>query len=200
MMERKEKKQRIIDAARQCFARYGYEKTTMEDIGKQVGLNKTSLYHYFNNKDKIFSKVILQERIEYFETIRLKLKSKKKCNEIILTYLKERLLFLAKVPSLASLSIEMILKKHHVFEEQNDFFYKAELAFLNEIIKDCIEKGQFKECDSYQVAQSIITIADALKMKAVENLNVTHITEINFSEFSDELLYTVSLILDGLKK
>ncbi|MFX1259749.1 MAG: TetR/AcrR family transcriptional regulator, partial [Promethearchaeota archaeon] len=115
-MKRNEQKQRIIDAARLCFARYGYEKTTMEDIGNQVGLNKTSLYHYFNNKEKIFSKVILQERAEYFEAIQLKLKNIKKCSEIILTFLKERLLFFAKVPILASLTIETIRKNHHIFQ------------------------------------------------------------------------------------
>ncbi|MFX1500676.1 MAG: TetR/AcrR family transcriptional regulator [Promethearchaeota archaeon] len=199
-MKRIEQKKRIINAARQCFARYGYEKTTMEDIGRQVGLNKTSLYHYFNSKEKIFSMVILQERTEYFEAIQLKLKNIKKCSEIILTFLKERLLFFAKVPTLASLTIETIRKTHHIFKEQNNFVHKVEIEFLSKIIEDCIENGQFKECDSYQVAQSIITIADALKMKAVENLNVIHITEIDFSEFSDELIYTVSLILDGLKK
>ncbi|MFX1259476.1 MAG: TetR/AcrR family transcriptional regulator [Promethearchaeota archaeon] len=199
-MTRNKQKQRIIDAARLCFARYGYEKTTMEDIGNQVGLNKTSLYHYFNNKEKIFSKVILQEKTEYFQAIQTKMKNLNKCSEIILTFLKERLLFFAKVPILASLTIETIRKNHHIFQEQSEFFYEVEVEFLCEIIKECVQKGQFNECNSYKVAQSIITIADALKMKAVENLNVSHITEIDFSEFSDELLYTVSLILNGLKK
>lgn len=199
-MNRKEQKQKIIEAARQCFAQYGYEKTTMEDIGKLVGLNKTSLYHYFKNKDKIFSEVILQEKAEYFEAIQSKLKSIKKCNEIILTFLEERLLFFSKVPTLTSITIETIRKKQHIFEELSNFFYKVEIEFLSEIIKDCIEKGEFNECNSHRVAQSIITIAEAIKMKAVKNLNITHIAEVDFSEIIDELVYTISLILDGLKK
>ena len=199
-MKLKEQKKKIISAARECFARYGYEKTTMEDIGNQVGLNKTSLYHYFDNKDKIFTEVILQEKIEYFEAMQSKIKNIKKCDNVILTYLEERLLFFPKVPTLASITIETIRKKQIIFEQLSNFFFKVEIEFLSDIIKDCIKKGEFKECDPFRVAQSIITVADAIKMKMVKNVNITRIADINFSEINDELIFTVSLMLNGLKK
>ena len=59
-MDTSPKKQEILKAASECFARFGYEKTTLDDIGKMVGLNKASLYYYYKNKEDIFAEVVLQ--------------------------------------------------------------------------------------------------------------------------------------------
>ncbi len=59
--KRVNKRHRILQAASEVFARYGYDKTTLEDIGKKCGLNKASLYHYFRNKEDIYVQVIMVE-------------------------------------------------------------------------------------------------------------------------------------------
>jgi AcrR family transcriptional regulator len=199
-MKRKEQKKKIIDAARLCFARFGYEKTTMEDIGRQVGLNKTSLYHYFKNKDKIFNEVVLKEKTDYFDAIQSKLKRLKGCTEKILTFLEQRLYFFLNVPVLASITVETIQKKQPIFQQLDEFLSKLDAEFLSDIIIECINKGELRECDSLRISQNILTVSDAIKMKAVKNVDVFKITDINFSKINEEIVFTVSLILDGLKK
>jgi AcrR family transcriptional regulator len=51
----------IMDASRDLFARFGYKKTTMEDIALTLRKGKSSLYYYFKNKDEIFQAVISLE-------------------------------------------------------------------------------------------------------------------------------------------
>jgi ribosome-binding protein aMBF1 (putative translation factor) len=41
-MVRSKKEKKILQVAKECFARFGYEKTTLEDIGRMSGLNKAS--------------------------------------------------------------------------------------------------------------------------------------------------------------
>jgi AcrR family transcriptional regulator len=48
----------ILDASRDLFARFGYKKTTMEDIAMALRKGKSSLYYYFKNKEEIFQAVI----------------------------------------------------------------------------------------------------------------------------------------------
>lgn len=48
----------ILNVARDLFAKYGYKKTTMEDIAQALGKGKSSLYYYFKNKEEIFQAVI----------------------------------------------------------------------------------------------------------------------------------------------
>ena len=40
------RKEAILDVAREMFTKVGYEKTTLDKIGKAVGLSKQSLYYY----------------------------------------------------------------------------------------------------------------------------------------------------------
>lgn len=47
----------ILEAAKSCFLRYGYGKTSLDDIAKQAGLSRPLLYRKFANKEAIFSAV-----------------------------------------------------------------------------------------------------------------------------------------------
>ena len=60
-MKATEKRIKILEAAKSCFTQFGYEKTTLEDIGKKLGLNNSSLYYYFKNKEEIFTAVVVKE-------------------------------------------------------------------------------------------------------------------------------------------
>ncbi|MCS7257983.1 MAG: TetR/AcrR family transcriptional regulator, partial [candidate division WOR-3 bacterium] len=56
------KKEQILKAAGEVFARYGLSKTTIEDIAKAAGVGKSSIYYYFENKDEIF-KAVIEEQV-----------------------------------------------------------------------------------------------------------------------------------------
>ena len=47
-------RQRILDAAYTLFARYGFKRTSMEDIAAEAGLSRAALYLQFHNKEDIF--------------------------------------------------------------------------------------------------------------------------------------------------
>jgi AcrR family transcriptional regulator len=47
----------ILEAAKICFLRFGYGKTSLDDIAKEAGLSRPLLYRKFANKEAIFSAV-----------------------------------------------------------------------------------------------------------------------------------------------
>ena len=49
-----ETRNRILEAAEQCFARYGYDSTGVAEICKTAGISKGALYHHFPSKQAIF--------------------------------------------------------------------------------------------------------------------------------------------------
>jgi AcrR family transcriptional regulator len=53
-------KAEIKEAARHLFMKYGFFKTTMEDIAKAVKKGKSTLYYYYKSKDEVFLDVINQ--------------------------------------------------------------------------------------------------------------------------------------------
>ena len=48
------KRNAILAAAFTQFSRYGFRRTSMEDIAKETGTSRASLYSYFENKEEIF--------------------------------------------------------------------------------------------------------------------------------------------------
>lgn len=49
-----EKSELILDAAIKLFRHYGYRRTSMEDIAREAGVAKGTLYLYFESKDQLF--------------------------------------------------------------------------------------------------------------------------------------------------
>jgi len=59
---RLEKRQRALDAALRVFAKKGYTAATMDAIAAEAGLTKPTLYQYFQNKDELFSQMLIAAR------------------------------------------------------------------------------------------------------------------------------------------
>ena len=49
--------ERILAAAEVCFARYGFRKTAMQDIAREAGLSRRSVYRHFPDKAALFNEV-----------------------------------------------------------------------------------------------------------------------------------------------
>jgi TetR/AcrR family transcriptional regulator len=58
-MKMTDKRQKIIEAALQVFARFGYEKATIKQIAGEAGLSTPSLlYWYFKDKEELFQTML----------------------------------------------------------------------------------------------------------------------------------------------
>ncbi|QJD86686.1 TetR/AcrR family transcriptional regulator [Cohnella herbarum] len=53
-----DKKKQILDAAIRCFARKGFNATSIQEIVDELGMAKGSIYFYFKSKDDLFVSVI----------------------------------------------------------------------------------------------------------------------------------------------
>jgi TetR/AcrR family transcriptional regulator len=58
--EKEQRKTGIIDAAGRLFFSRNYEDVSMDDIAREVELNKATIYLYFKNKETLFATIVLQ--------------------------------------------------------------------------------------------------------------------------------------------
>lgn len=56
----KQRRQQILDAAIACFARKGFQQTTMADIAAQAGVSDTLAYRYFSGKEELIVEAVRQ--------------------------------------------------------------------------------------------------------------------------------------------
>jgi len=84
-------KSKLLEEARSIFARYGYNKTTVDDIAKAAGKGKSTFYYYFKSKEEIFKAVIEKEanlfRAKLIESISIEANPHEKVKNYILTRL-----------------------------------------------------------------------------------------------------------------
>ncbi|GCF93217.1 TetR family transcriptional regulator [Enterococcus florum] len=58
--EHETRRTEIIDTAEEFFLTKGYEKTTINDILKKIGIAKGTFYHYFKSKEEVMDAVIMR--------------------------------------------------------------------------------------------------------------------------------------------
>lgn len=56
--EKEARRQAILDAARECFFRDGFDATTISQIADNVELSTGTLYLYFKNKEEIYVSIL----------------------------------------------------------------------------------------------------------------------------------------------
>ncbi len=61
MLDRDEVKEAIVNVARHIFSRFGFKKTTMDEIAVASRKGKSSIYYYFASKEEIFQAVVEKE-------------------------------------------------------------------------------------------------------------------------------------------
>ena len=54
-------KERIIAKAREQFFRYGVKSVTMDDIARELGISKKTIYQHFEDKDAIVHQLMMAE-------------------------------------------------------------------------------------------------------------------------------------------
>jgi len=53
--------QNIVSQVKKMFSQYGIKSITMDDISRELGISKKTLYQYINNKDELVQQVIEYE-------------------------------------------------------------------------------------------------------------------------------------------
>lgn len=56
------KREQILDGARRCFLRLGFEGSSMNEITAEAGVSKGTIYVYFESKEELFIELIKRER------------------------------------------------------------------------------------------------------------------------------------------
>ena len=84
-------RQKLVDVARQLFAKNGMERTTMNDIAMASGKGRRTLYTYFKSKEEVYNAVIESELERLSDVLDVvaakKIRPQEKIIELIYTHL-----------------------------------------------------------------------------------------------------------------
>ncbi len=193
------KKEEILEAATNLFAVYGYSKTTLDDIAKMLGMKKTSLYYYFENKEQLFREIITMEIHEHFaaqeKILVKKIKASKKIEEILI----ELMYFVRKRTMKYSVRLETYLEFGRIIRTQFSELRERQLKLLKELIEEGIEKGEFRKVKAQTVAEDLDELVLAMINNAYIVSGETFIKNVDFEPIVKKIKRVIKYVLEGIK-
>jgi len=154
----------IIGIASEVFARFGFKKTTVDDIAQALRKGKSSIYYYFKSKDEIFEAVVDREadvlRKKVKEIQKSSLNAMQKLREVI----KLRMEIVREMANYYSLLKNNDLSNLTFAEKLRNKFNDEEVVIVKQLLQEGIETGLFKVKDTELSAIAIITAMRGLEI------------------------------------
>ena len=190
------RREQILEAATSVFARLGVHKARMDDIVEEAGLSKGAVYWYFKSKDEITKSILdwflSRELVEFQE----QLKRDGSVRDRFITmihHLMTELEQYSKVMPIAYEFYALATRESHVRKALNDYYHQYLWSF-EELVKQGIKSGEFREIDAKRTAVSIIALLEGLTL-----LWVIGVLQADNKELHVLAEAGLILILDGLK-
>ncbi len=141
-------KERILDIAKERFDRFGYKKTTLDEICRDGKFSKKTVYEHFIDKEDLFSALFIRETLaarkvifERLGDIPDPLERLKELARISLCYFKDDS-FLTRV-----LKDQDSLFMPFMKVEYTSFVENGITGIIAGIIKEGIDQGRFRKVD-----------------------------------------------------
>lgn len=157
-------KEMIINAASIAFSKFGYKKTTLDDIASLINIGKTAIYYYFKNKDDIFQEVIKKEAEKLKEALLSAIKNETQPVEKFKIYVFTRMVFLENISNYYSVLKHELFERLQFINQNRTEIDKAELQIVSEILREGVEKKDFNISNIPQTALIIITTLKGLEI------------------------------------
>ena len=189
---KEERREQILSAAITCFAEKGYYEASMDDIAKAANLSKGSLYWHFKSKRELFQGLVERWLQEFTESLGATLEHATTAGEKLNMMIDALKRNAAALPELARAQLEFyaLAMRDEEFKAWLHENYATDSQFLESIVKEGIESGEFREVPSGAVARMIMAYLDgALLHREIND------PEASASTVLDEVSDTLRILL-----
>ena len=139
------KKDMVIQKARELFTKYGYKKVSMDEIAREAGVTKKTVYTYFSSKEELF-KYFIQEELDNMKKIVEDIEKEdldffEAVHQIIfqlIKYKNKRQFFKLMTNEAEVLKSSIASKSLNLIDEQIQ-------SYIYDIVKNAMDKGYIKK-------------------------------------------------------
>ena len=181
----------IVQSATKYFSKFGFYKTTMDEIAKHIHKAKGVLYYYFKGKEELFNEVLKQE----LNAVKIELKKIVDAENDSLITLKEytltRLRLLHKAVNYhETLKADFFEKYLFVKDVREDF-----TEFEREQLTIILERGKTEGYLDFRNINSTISIF----MMVINGIEMPLYLQEKYSEYESTIYELSSMIVNSLR-
>jgi len=187
-------KQQILDAAKEVLKKWGFHKSTMEDIAKVAGKGKSTLYYYYKSKEEIFDAAARQEIEQSFrlalEAVQQVSKSSKKLRTYINTIFQE----MSKRAGFYTVFAQEVREDSKLIARIVTDYNNIELKIIKDILSLGKANNEFSFSEDAEVERAAFIITLMLR-----NLQMEFIVNHTIDDLGAHTNMISHLLLNGLK-
>lgn len=157
-----QKRQTILDAAKQIFQDSGFETSSMDDIATRAGASKATVYSYFPSKDALFMEVLLEAGRAHGEAAFGELLASEDLAEGLRRLAKRQLEFIA-TPGAMALA-RLAITEGARSDLGREFYAHGPAMMMEQLarhLEGAIRKGQLRDEDPKTMAQYLVALYEA---------------------------------------
>jgi len=148
-------KEAVIAAARALFAHFGHTKTSVEEIAREAGLSKATVYNYFGGKEAIVAGVIEYERKAMVETLRRAVDEAPDPLMALKTFFLTRIREVQRHHKTYRTGREELIRHMPQVARAIERNRREERAIIEGILKEGIERGIFRSVDDISLTADL---------------------------------------------
>ena len=156
-------KELIIEVARDVFSRYGYKKTTMDDIAVGAQKGKSSIYYYFKSKEEIYEAVVDTESNILFDNILSQIEKSLPASEKFKLYVFTRLNKIRELNNFYDVMKNDSLHQLDFILELRNKYSAREINILQGILNEGVKNREFSIQDPELAAIALVTAIKGLE-------------------------------------
>ncbi|QGY42262.1 TetR family transcriptional regulator [Maribellus comscasis] len=179
-----EVKENIITVAQDIFMRYGFRKTTMDEIAYAARKGKSSLYYYFKSKEEVFQAVVEKETSVLRSEIVAKVGESSSAKEKLRSYIFVRMEGFKNWGNFYVALKDEYLSNYDFIEKIRRRYDESEVNSITQIIKDGIDSGEFKGLNAELTAKTVLIAMKGLEVPLIVEKDL----ETNFRKEIDAML------------
>lgn len=189
----------ILKVAQKRFGLYGLEKTTMNEIAKDVGISKASLYYYFPDKEHLYKSVLEIEQKVFFELVDKNIRETTDPVDMLKNFMAIRLNYFRTFFNLSRLRLEEFRHLKPILEDTLSVFRKKEIEALHTIIKFGIEKGIFFTNKPYEVSSLFMEMLRGVRSLVFHNKDLMYVEQEDYDILVGKMKDITEIFIKSLK-
>lgn len=149
-------KESIIDAASRVFERFGYTKTSMNDIARAAHKGRRTLYTYFASKEEVFFAVIEKEVGALAASLKEIILQDIPADEKLRQYMHTRMNSIKDLSLYYDALRQDLMSNMVLIEKLRKDYDTLEITLIRQILDEGVSKDLFDIEDTQLVANAIL--------------------------------------------
>lgn len=184
-------RENIVSAATEVFSRYGFKKTSMEDIARALRMGKSSIYYYFKGKEEIFQAVVDREANLLRVKVKEILESGLPVTEKLRSYVKMRMDLIKHLSNYMEILKNDDLMNLELTEKFRKKYDDEEITIVKQMLEEGINRNELKVKDLNLSALAIVTAMKGLEIPLVTSTMGVESLNMVIDDMLDILFYGI---------